>query len=358
MVLLYFLKWLQANQAEIQVDVLVLNGGDLENEFKKSCCTFYDFSQIVKPIKLKFWQRVLLKLGCFKKPNRKEKLLIHLSQNNYDIVYANTIVSIPTAVALKKKNPNNKLVVHVHEMRSVLELYRTSVIPFIELIDQFITVSNEANNDFINFTSVNEDKVAMVYEFSDRIVFKKNNEKTHFVVGGAGTTSLRKGTDLFIQLANLKKNNYANLPIKFIWVGAITGEFRLILNNELKKLGISDIIEFTDELESPETVFSTFDIFVLTSREDPFPLVCIEMGKLGIPIICFDKANGISEIILKGGGKVVPYLDTIAIMNNVEFYINNSDHYHKDCAINKNQFINFSALYQAPKILNSIKHLL
>jgi glycosyltransferase involved in cell wall biosynthesis len=51
------------------------------------------------------------------------------------------------------------------------------------------------------------------------------------------------------------------------------------------------------------------DVFALTSRSDSFPLAAIEAGLLGVPIVCFEKASGIQEIIQQGGGEVVPYLD-------------------------------------------------
>jgi glycosyltransferase involved in cell wall biosynthesis len=55
----------------------------------------------------------------------------------------------------------------------------------------------------------------------------------------------------------------------------------------------------------------------MTSREDPFPLVCLEAGKLGRPIVCFDDAIGSTEFIDDITGKVVPYLDTDAMVNAI-----------------------------------------
>lgn len=46
----------------------------------------------------------------------------------------------------------------------------------------------------------------------------------------------------------------------------------------------------------------------MTSREDPFPLVSIEVGLLGKPIISFEKAVGTNEILQDAGGFIVPYL--------------------------------------------------
>ncbi len=52
---------------------------------------------------------------------------------------------------------------------------------------------------------------------------------------------------------------------------------------------------------------SNANLFILTSREDPFPLAAIEAGLLGLPIVCFQKATGIAEVINKEC--TIPYLD-------------------------------------------------
>src|SRR5690606_1287862 len=92
-VLLHFLKWLQLYKPEVQVDLLVLRGGNLENEFKKVCVNYFDIEVLTKPKQLTRIQRVLLKLGWYKNTNLKENLFLDLSRNKYDILYANTIVS-------------------------------------------------------------------------------------------------------------------------------------------------------------------------------------------------------------------------------------------------------------------------
>src|SRR5690606_9870652 len=81
MVLLHFLKWVQLYQPEVQVDLLVLRGGNLENEFKKVCVNYFDVEVLTKPQQLNIKQRILLKLGWYKNPNLKEKLFLDLSRN-------------------------------------------------------------------------------------------------------------------------------------------------------------------------------------------------------------------------------------------------------------------------------------
>ena len=57
------------------------------------------------------------------------------------------------------------------------------------------------------------------------------------------------------------------------------------------------------------------DVFVLTSREDPYPLACLEAATLGKPIVCFEQAGGMPEFVEKDCGTVVPFLrpDLLAV---------------------------------------------
>jgi glycosyltransferase involved in cell wall biosynthesis len=45
------------------------------------------------------------------------------------------------------------------------------------------------------------------------------------------------------------------------------------------------------------------------SREDPFPLVCLEAAATGKPVLCFDRGGGMPEFVRDDAGCVVPYLD-------------------------------------------------
>ena len=44
------------------------------------------------------------------------------------------------------------------------------------------------------------------------------------------------------------------------------------------------------------------------SREDSYPLVCLEAASLAKPILCFDRAGGEREFVEEDCGFVVPYL--------------------------------------------------
>ena len=136
----------------------------------------------------------------------------------------------------------------------------------------------------------------------------------------SGTVHWRKGTDIFIQLVRTIYKLEPKCNIKFVWVGKSSFKENVIIQEDLRKLGLQEYVTFPGEVDNPTEYFKDFDVFVMTSREDPFPLVCIEVGQLGKPIVSFDKATGINEFLANGGGFVVPYLDIEEMALKLLFY--------------------------------------
>jgi glycosyltransferase involved in cell wall biosynthesis len=61
----------------------------------------------------------------------------------------------------------------------------------------------------------------------------------------------------------------------------------------------------------------------MVSREDPFPLVCLESASFSKPILCFEKAGGMAEFVENDCGFIVPFLDTETFADRIlELYEN------------------------------------
>ena len=85
-------------------------------------------------------------------------------------------------------------------------------------------------------------------------------------------------------------------------------------------------------------------------------MVAVEAGAFGLPLITFDKATGINEIITKnnGGGFIIPYLDIEEMVEKIVFYYKNKDQLSKDGALNKESFKEFTIEKSGPIILETI----
>tara|TARA_R110002096_G_C14612978_1_gene723577 strand:+ start:1181 stop:2272 length:1092 start_codon:yes stop_codon:yes gene_type:complete len=362
MVLLHLLRWLNSSQPQITCDVLTLNGGAIESEFKELSCDFYNYKEITKQKKLKLWQRFFLKIGWFKRTNHEVNLVSELSNNNYQIVYANTILSVQLAHELVSKNKNIRFIAHVHELNTVIKINMPNFDNYTSLIDQFIVPSQLVKKNLIKNRAIQEDKIDVVYECALTDIDNKKQvvlkEEKVFTIGASGTVDWRKGHDVFIQLARYLDSNYDISNFKFIWVGHIKLQDQIILEEDIEKLGLKEKVIFVGEQENPSNYFKDFDVFVMTSREDPFPLVCIEVGMLGKPIISFDKAVGTNEVLKNGGGFIVPYLNIEAMVEKIMEYYTNSVLLEAHGEINKTVFSQFTPELICPQLFSILqKHI-
>jgi len=109
--------------------------------------------------------------------------------------------------------------------------------------------------------------------------------------------------------------------VKFVWVGhdpaELGGEYGKRLCEEVKAWGLEGDVEFTGYLANPYPAYQAFDVFVLSSREDPFPLVCLDNLYLGKPVVCFAEGGGAAEVVRGDAGIVVENLDPSAMARAV-----------------------------------------
>jgi glycosyltransferase involved in cell wall biosynthesis len=355
LILLHLLKWLKGNSQNIQFDVLLINGGVIEDDFKKECTNTFIYSELFIQKPLKFTEilkeSIKSKFGIKRK---KEGLLFFekIASNNYDLIYANSIASIPKAVKIKKHFQKTNLIVHVHELDTIIKMVLPDFKNYLKEINKFIAVSALVADNLIENYNIDAALIDVIYEFG--MIEPKNVQKNNkiFTVGASGTTHWRKGDDIFIQVANFIAKNYS-AEIEFVWVGNAVNN-KLIIESDIKKLDLQNKVKFVGEHPDPIHFYQNFDVFLLTSREDPFPLVCIEAANLGIPIICFEKATGTSEIIKKGGGFVVPYLDIQMMAEKIIFYNNNMVKRIEDGKKAKELFAEFTVDKIAPLLYQTI----
>ena len=134
------------------------------------------------------------------------------------------------------------------------------------------------------------------------------------VVLGCGTRELRKGIDLFVQLA-ARVRARTTRDVHFLWIGAehSTAYFARLIQLDITLLNLASAITLFGEVTDSEPYFLAADAFALTSRDDPFPCVIHEAMACALPAIVFDGAGGAKEALADGCGIVVPYLDIEAM---------------------------------------------
>ncbi|GAB4493279.1 MAG: hypothetical protein Fur0016_29310 [Anaerolineales bacterium] len=128
------------------------------------------------------------------------------------------------------------------------------------------------------------------------------------IILGAGFAYHRKGTDLFCEVA-AEFHKKQRLNVHFIWLGHRDQYFEHWITQILPELPYKKNIHFWDFDPQPAHIFAGADVFLLTSREDPFPSVALEALANDTPVITFKDTGGIEEILDGTNGVVVEHLN-------------------------------------------------
>lgn len=359
LMLLYFMEWIRAQYPTTHMTTLSLKKGSLTESFEQVSDVFCELESL-QPLKEPrgLPARIVSKMTKPDSQNRLFKFLTAHGVKDVACIYSNTVVTLPLASRLKEYFGNTNWVAHIHELQAIMQQIRPDFRDYISQIDHCIAASELVKKNLIQQWNVPQDLVTRIYECSkvNAIPIDKM-AKEKFIVGGSGTAHWRKGSDLFIQVAMLVKRIFPNKKIEFVWVGGISKNERIILEEDIRKCGLQDTVRFVGETAHPESYFKEFDIFLMTSREDPFPLVCIEVGMLGKPIVTFENAVGTSEIIKDKGGMIVPYLDINAMTKAVTQYIEDPLLKKEHGAFNKKAFAQFTPEIICPEIYTIIKNM-
>jgi glycosyltransferase involved in cell wall biosynthesis len=145
------------------------------------------------------------------------------------------------------------------------------------------------------------------------------------VILGLGTVQLRKGVDLFIACAERMVRQDPETRYRFVWIGAgfdPDGDlhYSVYLADQIRRSGLANRLQILPETAHIEAAYASADVLVLSSRLDPLPNVGIDAMYHGLPVICFENATGIADVLRDAGLAaecVAPYLDIDAMAAKV-----------------------------------------
>ncbi|HVX25468.1 MAG TPA: glycosyltransferase family 4 protein [Parafilimonas sp.] len=362
-VLLTLLRWLKTN-TNIEITILLKQSGELHKEFAEIGETFCWSTGVHRSFKhdllSKAWRRIT-------KPNLFVPFPSELEKKCFDVIYLNTAIGLEFAPLLKEKF-RCPVIAHIHENAFLLKSFSQNFLCSLNIqhIERFIAVSESTKESLVNNYQIPTEKIDVIYEFiniSDitktpmdvgKLKMSLKINKDEFVVGGCGTAEWRKGIDLFIYTAAFLKRNFPDERIKFVWVGEVNSFYKQMFAYEIVRFGISDMVIFTGASQNVADYFKCFNVFFLSSREDPFPLVCLEAAALQTPILCFQNAGGMNEFIKAGGGANVEYANIEAVASRVVELKNNKALLKEMAETAQRSALCYDVHIVAPSILKTI----
>ncbi|WP_061013156.1 HAD-IA family hydrolase [Photobacterium leiognathi] len=297
-VLLSLMDWLK-NNTNINFSIVVGASGPWNDKFEKIAPTFF-----------------------FDQPHTEEDIR-RFCGNHVQSIYVNTIAAASYAKALEFLHA--EYITHVHEMENVFKIFENEVGILKEICQKYIAVSpgsvDSLNKRFRNiqleYLKPFINKYAQVETTNHPCPSKK-------IVFGCGAVEKRKGFDLFCGVAKtLKAKGISNVEMH--WVGSDVSKDLNALET-IQQFDVADIVKFLGPKANPRDYFKHGSLFLLTSREDPYPLVCMEAAELELPVICFDdKAGGMHTFVENDAGIVVPYLNVEKMSEAVISIISDKD---------------------------------
>ena len=269
----------------------------------------------------------------------------------FSLMFENSIKSLELA----RKN-NLKVVIYWHEtawnIRTILGKNsegRRNIVKKLNILLSAIDVTNwvtssQCMHAVATIFGFPIEKFRVVHEIIDLSRFKlqpPNYEaKKKLIIAGSGIPDVRKGIDRYHYLAKYISTNLSeNFNCEFRW--HLSGPDQIIpvqyvKTSEIKWMNYSE--NFHEEL-------SKSDLFILTSRDDPFPLVALEALATGRPVFAFNSTGFVEVLpdwlIAKNledmAEKIISYIENPRM--DPDFYRNIAEQFSVEHFINK-AFIN------------------
>ena len=290
----------------------------------------------VKPGEAKFVQRFYQhyqKIFPFypqKSISRLQTLLCHgpltfkaLHRTRPHLIYLNGFISHAQLLLffwLLKPIYRFKLILHLHETRWTLESKsRLARYLNLNLPDRIITVS-AAGVEALKPYGISDQKIEILHETIDTSAIDRTLERPakvrselleraqkKLVLMGCGSIQERKGFDIFCSTMEILTTEYKLDNLFFLWIGeapdGTARKFKESVLSRLEEFGIREKLHITGEVYPPQAYQQLADVYLMTSRDDPFPLTTLEALYLGLPVVYFD-VGGTPEAVGGLGYKV------------------------------------------------------
>jgi len=309
-------------QFHYEVHLLLKSGGVLEEEFRKYAVV-YNLERE------------------YPDPESIDKLFTSLHRKGVSIAICNTVVTGDIVEILAKKKI--RTISLIHELPGIIRQFgqEENAKKIARFADQVIFPAEFVKNLVTKIGTFDDEKCIVAPQgLYQKNQFKYNNQQARIllreklslpadskIVLGVGFADYRKGVDIFAKVAkhviNVDKN------VCFVWVGHRDETFMKEVNTFCIDSRITQNIIFPGIQEDLSFFYAGADLYLMSSREDPFPSVILESLNVGIPVIGFENAGGFNDIITEDTGILIPYMD-IDLMGETALELLNSPETRKE----------------------------
>ena len=270
-----------------------------------------------------------------------------LKKNNYDIFHFQ-LLNFKTLFILKiLKSLNKKVVVtfqgidiqidkNINYGYRLNKSYEKNFHDAIRKIDKFFSISKNIKNDLLDL-GISENKINMIpnaveiNKFSEFRDTKDNINKKINLITVARFAKNKKGLDLIPKIARVLKDKRIN----FEWtiVGFNSKKVKDLKSMEEFKENFKYLnnIENLDENFFPHSnlinLYKKNHLYINLARIESFGITIVEALASGLPVITFDTKGGNELVKNDFNGTVVKDLSPDSMVNAINRYYKNENHY-------------------------------
>ncbi len=306
------------------IRTILFKGGILQEEFKK-----YGETTILRPGNYNRYKFFLWKLIPFLKYITRVYFLKAFIKNA-DVIFNNTVTNGKVLKAISGSQA--KVITYVHELESVINTYRKKSELTFKYSDLFVAPSQAVAQNLTLNHGIPKDRIYFLNYFfpfhevntnanAKELVRKKltaffDFNDSMFYVAGMGAATHRKGIDLLVGAAAILKGAGEN--VHFAWIGDYNRDgMKPKIEREIEANNLKSIFTFAGELPHSLGTLLAFDLFILPSREDSYPLVVLEAALAKVPSVSFAGTGGIGEFLSDNCGWIVEEISSAALAKKI-----------------------------------------
>jgi glycosyltransferase involved in cell wall biosynthesis/2-polyprenyl-3-methyl-5-hydroxy-6-metoxy-1,4-benzoquinol methylase/regulator of replication initiation timing len=269
-------------------------------------------------------------------PDYVKRLIKELSNQGFSTALCNSVAS-GDLIEIFAEN-QVRTVSLIHELPGIIQDYgiEKNAASISKYADRLIFPSEFVKEHFTRVYPSDEQKTMIAPQglyfknkYKDKKEEARNTLRTHLglpeqakVILAVGSADYRKGADVFFEVA--KEVTTRNPLAYFVWIGPKEQGLVSIIQERIIGSNLQERIRFVGERrEDLDLFYSGSDLFLMSSREDPYPSVVMEAMDAGLPVIGFDDAGGFTEIVTRERGILVSYLDIGGMTRAVEDLLQN-----------------------------------
>lgn len=149
-------------------------------------------------------------------------------------------------------------------------------------------------------------------------------DRESLILLSCGFGDQRKGIDRFIKVAQKLRDQLLAKNSRMLWVGQI----HLMLKESIEKeKGLCEpVCIIIDSHVEMGKFYQASDIFILFSREDPYPSVVLEAAYAGLPVLLYRRTTGLEEFIKSNCGSYCIVKNEKEMLTKVRKFVSDPTH--------------------------------